>query len=200
MSDKLSDTANSNRKRLAIIGCGSSGLITLKYALEFLPAWEVICLEQSDSITGCWGNPYPGFVSTSTKYTTQFACFPICDATINADGGKSREEFFREDEYGQYLNDFAKEFGLREHIVLNTRAENLRRSSSNQWTMDLKGACESEERFDAVVICTGLAAKPKPIECDIPPMSVAELNQPKGLGHVVNKRIVVIGGGESAVD
>ena len=103
-------TSHSNRKRLAIIGCGSSGLITLKYALEFLPEWEVICFEQSDSITGCWGNPYPGFVSTSTKYTTQFACFPICGATMSAEGAQSREEFFQNDEYGQYLTAFARQF------------------------------------------------------------------------------------------
>ena len=189
-----------NRKRLAIIGCGSSGLITLKYALEFLPDWEVTCFEQSDSITGCWGNPYPGFVSTSTKYSTQFACFPICGATMNADGGESREEFFRNDEYGQYLTAFAAEFHLHEHVVLNTRVEGLRAKPNGGWTLELSGACESKESFDAVVICTGLAAKAKPISADIAQLSVSELNRPEGLGHIENKRIVVVGGGESAVD
>ena len=193
-------TSNSKRKRLAIIGCGSSGLITLKYAREFLPDWEVICFEQSDSIVGCWGNPYPGFVSTSTRYTTQFACFPICSASVNPDGGKSREEFFRDDEYGRYLTSFATNFDLHGHIVLNTHVEILNKASANGWTLKLTGACESEEWFDAVVVCTGLAARPTPIGCDIEKISVSELNQPEGLGHVQNKKIVVVGGGESAVD
>ncbi len=61
------------RPRLAIIGGGSSGLISLKYALDHLPTWEIACFEQSDQYVGCWGRPYPGFVSTSTRYTTQFA-------------------------------------------------------------------------------------------------------------------------------
>ena len=200
MSGRNASASDSDRKRLAIVGCGSSGLITLKYALEFLPEWEVICFEQSDSITGCWGNPYPGFVSTSTKYTTQFACFPICNASVNADVGASREEFFREDEYGRYLTAFATKFELHDHIVLNTRVEDIKGTSPNGWTLNLTGECESQEWFDAVVICTGLAATPKPIDSDIPRISVSDLNQPAGLGHIKNKKIVVIGGGESAVD
>ena len=200
MSNRSAGDGSSNRKRLAIIGCGSSGLITLKYALEFLPNWEVICYEKTDSIIGCWGNPYPGFVSTSTKYTTQFACFPICGAEVNEDGGESREEFFRNDEYGKYLTDFATRFELQDHIVLNTRVENLKGNACSGWTLKLTGVRESEERFDAVVICTGLAAKPKSIAAEIETISVAELNQPAGLGHVNEKRVVVIGGGESAVD
>ncbi len=89
----------SGAKRLAIIGCGSSGLIMLKYALDELTDWEIVCFEKSDRITGVWGNPYDGFVSTSTKFTTQFCCFPERDACVDEDGGKSRVEFFRNGEY-----------------------------------------------------------------------------------------------------
>jgi hypothetical protein len=184
------------KKRLAIVGGGSSGLITLKMALDFLPDWEIVCFEKSDSIVGCWGNPYPGFVSTSTRYATQFACYPICDASVNEDGGTSREEFFREDEYGAYLTSFAEHFGLRQHIQLNTQVENIRKES-DQWKMDVGGKTTS---FDAVVICSGLAATPKPVDCKLPQLSATELNHPDGLGHISGKNIVVIGGGESAVD
>ena len=84
--------ATKNSRRLAIIGGGSSGLICLKYARDMLSQWDIVCFEQSDQITGCWGNPYPGFVSTSTKYTTQFACFPVFNAGVRPDGGASRDE------------------------------------------------------------------------------------------------------------
>jgi cation diffusion facilitator CzcD-associated flavoprotein CzcO len=53
-------------RRLAIVGGGSSGLVTLKHALDALPDWEIVCFEKSATTTGCWGDPYPGFVSTST--------------------------------------------------------------------------------------------------------------------------------------
>ena len=182
--------------RLAIIGCGSSGLVTLKTALDTLPDWEIVCFEKSDSIVGCWGNPYPGFVSTSTKYTTQFACFPICDASVVDDAGKGRHEFFRDDEYGQYLESFADQFGLCEHIQLNSHVEELKRVGES-WQLIVDGQSLT---FDAVVICTGLAAKPKRIDCEIEQLSAAQLNHPDGLSHITQKKIVVVGGGESAVD
>ena len=89
------------RKRLAIIGCGSSGLISLKYALEELPDWEIVAFEKTSQITGCWGSPPTGFVSTSTKYTTQFACHPEFDASVNPrveahDRSSQYQEFFSE--------------------------------------------------------------------------------------------------------
>ncbi len=195
-----------NRRRLAIIGGGSSGLICLKYALDFLGDWDIVCFEKSDRIIGCWGNPYPGFVSTSTKYTSQFSCFPPFDAAVKPDGGESRAEFFRDDEYGQYLERFAERFSLHRNIASQFRVDHMRRGTNGLgWTLTL--TCLKDGRsetttahFDCVVLCTGLAAKPIRIDCDIKILAVSELNHPDGLGHVTNNRIVVIGGGESAVD
>ena len=61
--------------KIAVIGAGCSGLVTLKYLLDSFPSNDVTCFEKSQSIRGCWGNQRPDFVSTSTKYTTQFSCF-----------------------------------------------------------------------------------------------------------------------------
>jgi dimethylaniline monooxygenase (N-oxide forming) len=192
------------QKRLAIVGGGSSGLVTLKFALDELTDWDIVCFEKSDCLTGCWGRPYPGFVSTSTKYTTQFASFPLFAATVNPDGGLSREEFFREGEYGQYLEQFAERFGLRKHSELNTTVEQVKRGAEGcGWDLSIRSEGRETAQlvhFDAVVLCTGLAAQPKRVESNLPALSVAELSSPSGLGHVQGKRIVVIGGGESAVD
>jgi dimethylaniline monooxygenase (N-oxide forming) len=195
------------RPRLAIIGCGSSGLICLKTALSELAEWEIVCFEKSDRITGCWGHPYPGFVSTSTKYTTQFACFAERDAAVEPDSGNSRAEFFREGEYGEYLNRFADAFQLHQHIKLRHHVEQLTRAAEGAgWSVTY---CESgtatpsatvTKRFDAVVICTGLAAQIKELESSVPSLSLAELNMPTGTANIRNERIVVFGGGESAVD
>jgi cation diffusion facilitator CzcD-associated flavoprotein CzcO len=191
-------TTESRKKRLAIIGCGSSGLVTLKMALEFLPDWEVIAFEKSDSIRGCWGNPYPGFVSTSTKFTTQFACFPKWKATMNPEGRVARDEFFRESEYGDYLEEFADVFKLRVHIRMGTCIKEMRRSDSVGWILGIEGADDS--LFDAVVICTGLVAKARLIESNVPCLSPADLADNDRLEQIRHKTIVVLGGGESAVD
>jgi len=195
-----------NRRRLAIIGGGSSGLICLKYALDMLTDWDVVCIEKSDRITGCWGNPYPGFVSTSTKYTTQFACDPVFKATVKSDDGQSRAEFFRNDEYGRYLERFAETFSLHDNIELECRVDGIRRGAAGTgWDVSFTRLKDhrpatTTEHFDCVVLCTGLAAASIQIDCDIELLPPCELNHPDGLGHITNKRIVVVGGGESAVD
>ncbi|MEZ4631384.1 MAG: FAD/NAD(P)-binding protein [Deinococcales bacterium] len=77
--------------KIAIIGAGSSGLITLKYLLDSFPASDIVCFEKSQSIRGCWGNQRASFVSTSTKYTTQFSCFRKWQAEVSLD--KNFEDF-----------------------------------------------------------------------------------------------------------
>lgn len=197
------DAAHPGKKRLAIIGCGSSGLITLKMAKEYLPDWELVAFEKSGSITGCWGNPYPGFVSTSTKYTTQFACFPEFSASVTADGPSAKHEFFREDEYGAYLERFADVFELRTHIELNCTVDRVEPEADGCWKVSFRRDSEqvaSTTEFDAVVFCSGLAAQPKPVATDKPSVPAETLCSPVGLESITQKCIVVIGGGESAVD
>ena len=195
------------RRRLAIVGCGSSGLITLKTTLAELVDWDVVCFEKSGSVAGCWGKPYPGFISTSTKYTTQFACYPVFDTTADTGDRKSYEEFFREDEYGTYLESFADHFELRQHIQFHCRVVEIHRAAPSGWDLTVcsESAPSSErttrvEHFDCVILCTGLAAEPKRVESSVKSLSISELNSPDGLDHVTDNRIVVIGGGESAVD
>ena len=198
--------ATKNSRRLAIIGGGSSGLICLKYARDMLSQWDIVCFEQSDQITGCWGNPYPGFVSTSTKYTTQFACFPVFNAGVRPDGGASRDEFFRNDEYGRYLEQFASAFSLHDQIHLKCRVDWIHRDrDGNGWDLSVTRLTKptpstNTEHFDCVVICTGLAASPIQLDCAIKTLTASDLNYSDGFRHVANQRIVVIGGGESAVD
>lgn len=199
------ESSGAARRRLAIIGCGSSGLVTLKYALDELPDWDVVCFEKTDRITGVWGNPYRGFVSTSTKYTTQFSCFPERDAEVELDGGQSRSEFFRNGEYSEYLNRFADAFNLRPHIMLSRQVDNLQRDVNGGWAIRFRHAdaapeSGATEHFDAVVICTGLTAQIKQIETPIPVLSLKDLNAGDGIANIRGQRIVVFGGGESAVD
>ena len=177
-------------KRLAIIGAGSSGLVTLKFALDLLPAWEVVCFEKGDTTTGVWGNPYPGFVSTSTKYTTQFSCFRKWSCEADPADRPLKADFFRGDEYGRYLEDFVRHFNLSPHIRLNTGVRRIRKDPDGwRLCMDAGG----EERFDRLVICTGLAAKSKVLDTGIPCIR-------PGDALVKNQTVVVLGGGESAAD
>ena len=97
--------------KIAVIGAGCSGLVTLKYLLDVFPADDIFCFEKSHSIRGCWGNQRPDFVSTSTKYTTQFSCFRKWEPVVTPK--QNYEEFYRGSEFGDYLEEFADHFQLR---------------------------------------------------------------------------------------
>ncbi len=207
------------RQRLAIIGAASSGLVTLKYVADCLSDWEIVCFEKSGSIQGCWGNPFPGFVSTSTKYTTQFACFAEfdchTDSVLSDRSTDKHSAFFRDGEYGQYLESFATRFDLRRFVRLHCEVTKLRCVADTHWELTwqhrdaetaVMGIARNDqverrtERFDAVIVCTGLAEVPKHVAANIPNLSPADFRTPESLASIRNQRIVVMGGGESAVD
>ncbi|MGB0373236.1 MAG: NAD(P)-binding domain-containing protein [Opitutales bacterium] len=182
-------------KRLAIIGAGSSGLATLKYAIDELKGWDIVCYEKTDTHRGCWGDPYTGFVSTSTKYATQFACFQRFELSDRVDQ-KGQSDYFKGDEYGEYLDAFVREFGLAQNIRYRAYVESVenRGGSWSLMVVDADGS-RAKEDFDAMIICTGLASRPRSIDSEIP--SVRDLDE---LSEIQGKTVVVLGGGESAVE
>ncbi|MFK7850363.1 MAG: NAD(P)-binding domain-containing protein [Akkermansiaceae bacterium] len=180
-------------RRLAIIGAGSSGLVTLKNAIDRLPDWEIVCYEKGTATIGCWGNPYPGFVSTSTKYTTQFTSFVKWDCEADPANRPTKSDFFLGDEYGRYLNDFADHFGLRKHIQLETAVRKIRKVDG-RWTLSIDHhSTTRDEQFDKLIICTGLVTNAKHIETDIPLLKYGD--PPPS-----DSTILVLGAGESGAD
>jgi len=191
----------SRKKRLAIIGAGPSGLITLKYALDRLPDWDIDCFEKQDDYNGAWGKTHPKFVSTSTKYTTQFACFQKFDLNLRKNQNEA-EEFFRADEYGHYLNEFVQEFQLAPVVRLQHNVLSVEFDSDSKdglaWIVrveDLPSQQTTTERFTHVVIACGLANKIRPIHSSLGAAITTDDTE-----SITGKTVVVCGGGESAVD
>ena len=176
---------------IAVVGAGSSGLVALKYLLDTYPASEVVCFEKSHTVRGCWGDPRADFVSTSTKYTTQFSCFRQWQPEVT--GEKNFEEFFRGAQFGDYLDAFAERFNLRACIRFGVELTRLE-PSGDGWTLHLsENGEETTQTFDAVFLCTGLVNQKIPLESHHVP--VAEHPE-----EVRNATVVVVGGGESATD
>jgi dimethylaniline monooxygenase (N-oxide forming) len=178
--------------RLAIIGAGSSGLVTLKFAVEQLPGWEIVCFDKGSRTIGVWGNPYPEFTSTSTKYTTQFSCFRKWDSQVDPAQKAVKGDFFRGDEYGRYLEDFVATHDLARFIRLRTTVRQITRDPQ-KWRLSIDDGETREEVFDQLIICTGLAETVKTINAPVPSL---RMNEPL----VSHKTVVVMGGGESAAD
>ena len=177
--------------KIAVIGAGCSGLVTLKYLLDEFPATDIVCFEKSHSVRGCWGDQRPDFVSTSTKYTTQFSCFRKWSP--DAAPEQNFEEFYRGAEFGDYLEEFATHFHLKERIRFGVELQHLEWMDGN-WTL-LLAEHGNEERltFDAVFLCTGLVNQKVPIGTTAMPIT----GDPEGIRNAI---VVVVGGGESAAD
>ncbi len=177
--------------KIAVIGAGSSGLVTLKYLLDTFPAADVLCFEKSHSVRGCWGDQRPDFISTSTKYTTQFSCFRKWGPDVAA--AQDFSEFYRGTEFGDYLEAFAEHFNLKTHIRFGVELCQIERVD-HRWTL-LLAEDEREERltFDAVFLCTGLVNQKVPFGATSVPIA----QDPEAIR---NATVVVVGGGESAAD
>ncbi|MEM7355139.1 MAG: FAD-dependent oxidoreductase, partial [Acidobacteriota bacterium] len=189
--------------KLAIVGAGSAGLIALFYAARRLTGWQIRCFERSGDVLGAWGDPYPGFVSTSTKYTTQFACHRLFDAATDGESARQRSDFFRDGEYGAYLRSFVRHHRLAPYIRLHSEVRRLERIGG-RWRLTIAAPSEvqdgatqdvAEEDFDALILATGLAETPKAVPCE-----VEQLESLDDARSVRDKTVVVLGGGESAAD
>lgn len=190
----MSSVGPGGTRRLAIVGAGSSGLVTLKLALEKLPSWDVRCFEKTGDFVGSWGRPHRAFVSTSTKYTTQFACYRRYDDSVEPAPEGESPEFFRDGEFGEYLRSFVAEHDLAGHIELRTAVSAIE-PTGDRWLLRIEGPSSRTELFDAVVVCTGLAARPRALQSSVEVLRSLDESRP-----VAGKRVVVLGGGESAVD
>ena len=177
--------------KIAVIGAGCSGLVTLKYLLDIYPAEDVRCFEKSHSVRGVWGDQRPDFVSTSTKYTTQFSCFRKWSPDVAPE--QNFEEFYRGAEFGDYLEAFAAHFNLKERIRFGVELRHLAWIDGS-WTLLLaEHGNEIRLTFDAVFLCTGLANQKVPFDSKAIPIT----EDPEGVRNAI---VVVVGGGESAAD
>ncbi len=177
--------------KIAVVGAGASGLVTLKYLRDAVAHADIVCFERGDSVRGCWGDQRPDFVSTSTKYTTQFSCFRRWSAKASDAG--TTDAFFRGGEFGDYLDDFADHFALRRSIRFGVEVRRIERSAGRWLLTVAANNAETIERFDAVFVCTGLTYHKAPFSGGDVPMA----EDPEA---VRGKRVVVVGGGESATD
>lgn len=177
--------------QIAVVGAGCSGLVTLKYLLDTYPETDVVCFEKSHSVRGCWGNQRPDFVSTSTKYTTQFSCFRKWSSDVATE--QKFKEFYRGNEFGDYLEAFATHFNLRTHIRFGIELQHLEWIDSCWSLLLVENGKEELLTFDAVFLCTGLVNQKVPFRSTAIPIA-------EGPEGIRNATVVVVGGGESAAD
>ncbi|CDP07973.1 unnamed protein product [Coffea canephora] len=160
-----------------VIGAGVSGLVTARELQG--EGHQVVVYEKSDQIGGIWVydpkvesdplglDPNGDVVHSSlynslqTNLTTQLIEFTDYPFIVSKNNGK-KVCFPHHEEVLKFLNKFAIDFGLNQLIRLNSEVINVEQKDDH-WIVESKtrGELDSEELFEAVVVCNGHYTIPK---------------------------------------
>jgi len=186
-------------KRVAVIGAGPSGLVTVKELLE--EGHAPTCFEKADGLGGVFrfgendGVVWESCRLTSSGLLTAFSDFPM---------PSDRAGHMAVGEYVDYLTKYCAAFDVSRHLRFGTKVESVTPSPSGGWTvrtLDPRGT--HEEHYDAVAICSGLHQHPH-----LPRLPGQETftgallhgAQYRRPVQVAGKKVLIVGAGESGAD
>ncbi|KAK3681099.1 hypothetical protein B0T22DRAFT_434837 [Podospora appendiculata] len=189
--------------KVAVIGAGPSGLVTLKYLLSshsFLGAEpiEARLFESEGAIGGTfYARTYEDAELVSSKQLTTFSDFRPRD---------DDPDFLSARRYLEYLHEYCSHFNLWPHIHLSTPVQSVTRDHSGKHTvtyLDTTTGEQSSWECDAIAVCSGLHVTPN--VPDIPGienipvrMHSSEFKTRAQFG--VGKTVLVLGSGETGAD
>lgn len=141
--------------KIAVIGLGAQGLVTVKNLLE--EGFNVTGFDKNDYIGGIWHYSAENCVSvlptTVVNFSKERACFTDFPFPDECDSYPTSEEVDR------YLNDYCDHFHIRPHLRLGTLVEAIHRDdAADVWTIKIKGKHSTETEdlsFDKLIIATG---------------------------------------------
>ncbi len=186
------------KKIVAILGAGLSGLVSAKYMLQ--EGLKPLILEKHPEIGGIW-NPNTGSVWSSmttnlSKYTCSFSDFPWSDETKIF---PSSQDMF------EYFNNYSIHFGITPYIHFNSKVIDLKYDiQNNNWKIswESEGSIK-QQNVSYVVIATGIFA-----ESNIPDIqgidnfngTIIHSKNYKCGENFKDQKVLVVGGSLSAVE
>jgi 4-hydroxyacetophenone monooxygenase len=180
--------------QVLVIGAGVSGICA---AIALHQAGiPVTVVEKSASIGGTWlDNVYPGCGVDTPSHLYSFSFAPH----------NWSRYFAQQEEILDYLEECVDKFGIRDHIVLDTKVIRATfDASADRWTVEMQGqdGRTISESVNAVISAVGQLNEPA--EPDIPGADafhgpvLHSARWPAGL-DVANRRVAVVGTGASAM-
>lgn len=186
-------------KRVAVVGAGPSGLVTVKELIE--EGHQPVCFERAPSLGGVFRfSEHDGVVWESCRLTssgplTAFSDYPMppgCDGHLSIG------------QYVDYLQRYADAFDVSRHIRFGSTVKSVAQSPNDGWTVQTSDATGShEESFDAVAICSGLHQNPELTKFAGQETFTGEIihgARYRRPAQVVGKKVLIVGAGESGAD
>ena len=174
-----------------VIGAGPGGLVSTKELLEN-GIDNILCLDKAIRLGGVFADSYDNLQLTSSATFSMFSDF------LNKQGEDNH--FWSKDEAVDYWSRYAKKFGVTERIRFNSKVDKVIRLDNGEWKLVLT----TQEEFFCrkLVVATGnngVESLP-PWSKDLTTVDYSHSKNYKNSDPFVGKRVLVIGGGESASD
>ncbi|NRA87970.1 MAG: NAD(P)/FAD-dependent oxidoreductase [Rhizobiales bacterium] len=189
------------KKKVAIIGCGVSGLAAGKIFKQI--GHDIVILERSHDLGGVWeaSVSYPDVQTQSPKELYRYT-------------DKAMPEEYPEWPKGpqvyDYLNGYANDYQLRDNIQFNAVVKNMARRKDDKpgWTLGIStnGGDTVKQDFDFVCICSGQFSQKNIITHDGQDAfikaggQVMHSSEYKDPNILTDKHVTVLGFSKSATD
>ena len=182
--------------KVCVIGAGCSGLAAIKNLIQ-VGLTDVVCYEQNPWIGGNW------------KYTAEVSHSSVCSTTHIISSKKLSEytDFPMPEDYPDYpshqqvlayFESYADHFGLKKFILFNSKVEKVEKRNNNKWWVKTNN---SEEEFEYLLIANGHHSDPNhPGFAKSFTGEYLHSHAFKNNEGFENKRVLVVGAGNSACD
>lgn len=189
---------------VCVIGAGPSGLTTVKQLLD--EGHAVQCFERGSNIGGIWQR-HPNHeadardmkVFDNLILTISIRLMSYSDFMVGPD-----RVFYTHKQYREYLDAYAEKFGLRKHIALNARVEEVRKGTDGRWSVTVsRDGARQTAVFDAVAVCSGPFQSPDTTSVpDIERFAgeVVHSASYRNNQRFAGKRVLIVGLAESGAD
>lgn len=182
-------SAQLSKERVAIIGAGPVGISAARALKLKGIAYDQI--EADSAVGGNWRHGvYASAHIISSRKTTEFPDFPMPG---------HYPDFPSAAQMLEYLNSYLQHYELMEHIIFNTKVEEVSPGNDGLW--DLKLSNGETRTYSGVIVCNGhhwdrrWPSYPGELSAEL--LHSKDYKSPEQLQ---GKRVLVIGGGNSACD
>jgi cation diffusion facilitator CzcD-associated flavoprotein CzcO len=184
-----------------VIGAGSSGLVVAKALADAGVPFD--CFEESDRVGGLWvfGNEngksaaYRSLSINTSRDRMQYADFPM---------PRDYPDYPSHERMAAYFEAYTEHFQLRRHIRFRTRVDRVEADAAGGFRVRLGDG--SHRHYDAVIVANGHHWDPAWPDPPIPgnfcgvTLHSRDYVSPSEPTDLRDKRVVVVGFGNSAVD
>ncbi len=178
-------------KKVVVVGAGPGGIVATKEILE-RGIDDVVCLESSQALGGVFSRSYENLLLTSSAVFSMFSDHWVGDG--------NEHHFWTKKEAVQYWTNYAEEFGVSEKIKFGSTVASAKLINGCYWELE---TCAGEQyRCEHLIIAIGNNNIPKYPEWMSELTSVASSHSKDYFNakSFADKRVLVVGGGESASD